>query len=104
MNGRIAEAAVWNTDLTADEIASLGADRVSPLLIRPDNLIAYWPIIGRTSPEINLMGSGNLTLGGSPATADHCRIYYGSEPIKMGVPAAAPAASTAYFLPLLGVG
>lgn len=41
---RIAEVGFWNTDLTDAEIAAL-AKGVSPLLIRFQNLVAYYPLI-----------------------------------------------------------
>jgi len=44
-SGGIAEAAIWNVALTTDEIAVL-AEGVSPLLVRPESLVAYWPLLG----------------------------------------------------------
>jgi len=52
-SGRIAEAAIWNVALTDAEVAIL-ADGFSPLLVRPASLVAYWPLIGRYSPEIDI--------------------------------------------------
>lgn len=40
----IAEAAIWNAALTDAEVAIL-AEGISPLLIRPDALVAYWPLL-----------------------------------------------------------
>lgn len=45
LNAAVAEVGVWNVALTADEIAALSKG-VSPLLIRPTSLIAYWPLYG----------------------------------------------------------
>lgn len=75
-SGRIGEAGVWNVELTTGEIVllSLGC---SPLLVRPQNLIAYWPLIGRTSPEVDLVGGYDLTLMAGPTTAAHPpQLYY----------------------------
>jgi hypothetical protein len=72
-DGDIAEAAIWNVALDAAEIAALGAG-VSPFLIRPTALVAYWPIMGTTSPEIDPRGRNELTVVGATATA-HPRIY-----------------------------
>ena len=44
MNGRIAEAAIWNVDLSDAEIASL-ATGVRPSLVRPQNLVFYAPLV-----------------------------------------------------------
>lgn len=73
-DGRIAEIGIWNVALTEDEAASL-ADGASPMLVRPDALVAYWPLIGRASPEIDLIGGANLTVTGA-VVADHPRIMY----------------------------
>lgn len=73
MEGLIAEAAIWSEALDAGEIAAL-AKGVSPLMVRPSALAAYWPLVGRTSPEIDLVGGFNLTLVNSPPAAEHSRI------------------------------
>lgn len=59
--GRIGHVAVWSAALTAGEVAAL-ADRVSPLRVRPQNLVAYWPILGVADPENSIVGSSALTL------------------------------------------
>lgn len=73
-DGRIAEAAIWGAALTDAEVAVL-AQGVSPLLVRPADLLAYWPLLGNTSPEIDLVGGFGLTLSASaPTKADHPRV------------------------------
>lgn len=72
-SGLIAEAGIWSAALTDAEVASL-ADGVSPLLVRPESLVAYWPLIGRTSPEIDVVGGFGMTVTGAVA-AEHPRIY-----------------------------
>ena len=66
-NGRIGHVAIWNVDLTDQEVASLAAG-ISPLRIRPGNLIAptgaYWPINGQ-SPEPSIMGGFPMTVTGT---------------------------------------
>lgn len=75
-SGMLAEAGVWNVALTSSEVSVLAAGH-SPLLVRPQSLVAYWPLIGRMSPEIDLVGGFDLTLTASPTTADHPpTIYY----------------------------
>jgi hypothetical protein len=43
-NGKIAEVAIWNAVLTADEVMSL-AKGVKPTSIRPQSLFAYVPLV-----------------------------------------------------------
>ena len=74
MDGKIAEVAVWNVALTDDEVLMLSLG-FSPLLIRPGNLISYWPIIGRTSPEIDIVGGNALTVNGSAPVSAHPRVF-----------------------------
>jgi hypothetical protein len=60
-SGRIAEVAIYNVALTDDEIAEL-ATGASPLLVRPDALVAYWPLSGHDCPEQDLVGGFPMTL------------------------------------------
>ena len=43
-DGRMAEAAVWDVALSAEEAAAL-ADRAAPILVRPANLAFYAPLV-----------------------------------------------------------
>jgi hypothetical protein len=82
----VAEAAIWNAALTADEMAMLALG-VSPLLVRPGSLVHYWPIIGRYSPEIDLVGGLNLTLNGAGiTTVDHPRVFYPGRRRSFSIP------------------
>jgi hypothetical protein len=73
LNGRLADAAIWNVALSATEAEAL-ARGVSPLRIRPGNLVAYWPIFGTASPEIDVSrGAYPLTLSGT-AVAEHAPV------------------------------
>lgn len=71
--GLLAEAAIWNAALTDAEIAVL-ATGVSPLAVRPGSLVAYWPLIGKNSPENNLRSGGTMAITGSLSAAAHPRI------------------------------
>ena len=76
-SGRIAEAAIWDVELTAAEVAAL-ARRYTPLQIRPQSLVAYWPLGGRYG-QFDLdrwKSSLNMTPTNSPTWADHDRIIY----------------------------
>lgn len=66
----IADAAVWNVALSANEITALVAG-VCPLRIRPLSLLGYWPLWGFHSSEIDLTANAHsLTLNGSPSSAN----------------------------------
>jgi len=87
--GSIAEGAIWDADLTADEIAVLAAG-YSPLFVRPQNLKAYWPLI-RQCPSVDnpdLVGGFDLTDYNSPGDTAHCRVI---RPAPRLVPAPAQA-------------
>jgi hypothetical protein len=67
-NGRIAEAAIWNIDLTDDEIAAL-AEGFRPSLIRPSALVFYAPLVREIADY-----RGGLTVTSSgPVVAEHTR-------------------------------
>ena len=70
LDGRLAELAVWNVALTADEIASL-AKGFRPHRIRPQSLVFCIPLV-RTNQEIRNATSGTTT---GTAVADHPRVY-----------------------------
>lgn len=63
----IAEVAIWNAALTADEFAAL-AKGVCPLLIRPALLQNYIPFLAGVATD--LKGRATITLTGSPAKSD----------------------------------
>jgi len=73
-NGSIAEAAIWNAALTDAEVAKLAAG-ISPLSMRPDKLVAYWPLYGGFSPEVPYKGTAALVLTNAPTRGDHVRIF-----------------------------
>lgn len=70
LDGRLAELAVWNVALTADEIASL-AKGFRPQRVRPQSLVFCIPLI-RTNQEIRNATSGTTT---GTTVADHPRVY-----------------------------
>ena len=69
-NGDIAEVGIWNIDLTAAEVASL-AKGVSPALIRPQNHVAYLPLIRDTHEIVNATGFTDVNT----TAANHPRVY-----------------------------
>ena len=87
-SGNLAEGAIWNVALTAAGVAIL-AKGYSPLLVRPQNLVAYWPMIRDTDDDI--VGGFSMTPLNSPTIAAHPRVLYPIGPYM--VPAAAAIAA-----------
>lgn len=72
-SGRICEVALWSAALEDVEVAVL-AKGLSPLRVRPDSLVAYYPVWGLHSPEIQLKG-GTVPLTVTGATLiDHAPV------------------------------
>lgn len=102
--GGLAEAALWNRVLSADEIASLGRG-FAPAFF-PRGRVFYSPVPGRSSPEMNWAGTTHGTVSGA-VYLEHPRVIYPSS--NTGVK---PSAAAASFSPawacgsnvLLGVG
>jgi len=101
MDGSMAEVAVWSAALSGAEVAAL-ADGVSPLMVRPGELLSYWPLMGRTSPEIDLIGGAHMTLNGSPPQDAHPPMRYPGRVQAWTYGAAAPAGLAAH--PFFGGG
>lgn len=89
--GAIAEAAAYSVVLSDSEIASLAAG-FSPLLVRPESLIGYWPLGGALASDtgdIDLINGKDLTANNSPTTENHPQIIYPSNP-SLVLPSAPP--------------
>jgi hypothetical protein len=69
--GQIAEVAVWNADLTVDELVALNKG-FKPYRIRPQSLIAYAPLV-RTLFDV--VSPRTITNNNSATVADHPRVY-----------------------------
>ena len=89
-SGRIAEVGIWNIALLLAEIEALAAG-FSPLLIRPQSLVLYLPLV-RDDDE-DLIGGRSFTAVNTPSIAAHTRVYRPAATQMVIVPAAA-AAST----------
>lgn len=74
-DARIAEVGIWDVSLNDAEIAALGKG-FSPLLIRPQNLVFYAPLMGDTDPPVNWISGAAFTKNGTPTVADHCPAIY----------------------------
>jgi hypothetical protein len=88
-DGQVAEVAVWNAALNANQTLELGAG-VSPLLVAPESLIHYWRLSGNLSPEIDIIGGEDLTLQNAPTKAAHPAVRY-------------PTSSQIYHVPTAGI-
>ena len=89
-SGRIAEAAIWNTDLTGADVRILGVG-YSPLLVKPQNLVAYWPLI--RDQDYDSVGGYDMTPINAPTIASHTRVLYPTSPFAAcegGAPASVP--------------
>ena len=87
-DGQISEVGIWNRELSAAEAAML-ASRFSPLHI-PRGLVAYLPLIGRQSPEIDHVGRNDGTVTGA-TVAIHPRVFNRAAQQIISVPVAAAA-------------
>jgi len=77
--GSMAEFATYDVVLTAADITAL-SKKASPLLVRPDNLIRYWPMYGpdRIEPKF---GPAALTKVDAPTQDDHPGVFMPSTQI-----------------------
>ena len=75
MDGRIAEVGVWGGDIGRKGFLQLSKG-FSPLLISPSLLYFYAPLIGKSSPEPDLISDKNGVIIGTIAAAAHPRIIY----------------------------
>jgi hypothetical protein len=89
LNGDIAEAAIWSVALGDAEVASL-ARGFSPLLIRPQSLELYAPLMGNNAPEMDIVGGLSLTVANT-TKADHPRVFMPPAPNAMTWTVAAAA-------------
>jgi hypothetical protein len=76
-NGLIAEVAIWSAALTETECAALWRRR-SPLTIRPQSLVAYYPLGGFWGQtDLDVWKSGlDLTATNSPTWDNHPPLFY----------------------------
>lgn len=89
MSGDIAEIGIWNVALDAGERGAL-AKGVSPLLARRAGLFSYIPLIGKYSPEIDLITGLTGTVSNAVAGAHPRVIMPRRRTIQYGA-AAAPS-------------
>lgn len=94
MEGMIAEVGIWNVALTDADVASL-AKGYSPLLIRPEGLVTYVPLIRDNDKD--LIGGLSFSVNGTPEVSTHTRVFYPSSPIISSTGGGAPPAGGAFI-------
>lgn len=65
LSGRVTMAGVWNVALTDAEVALLAAGW-APLFVRPESLVAFWPL---TADDGDWLGTYDLTAFNTPSWA-----------------------------------
>ena len=67
MSGLVANAAIWNVALTDEQVAALAAG-AHPFMVRPDAIVAYWPLytIGHLT---DIISGSDMTAFNTPATS-----------------------------------
>ncbi len=91
-DGELAEVAIYyNAGLTkaiADQIIASLAKGFSSLLVKPEWLVGYWPLIRDYDGRVG----GDMGLGAAPDVAVHCPIIYPAPPHIVHLAAGAPPA------------
>lgn len=82
-SGSIAEAAIWNINLSANRIAALAAGAWPPS-IRPDQLVGYWPMHNVNMID-DIVGDNVMTAYNTPVSSgEHPSIIYPHSPRVIG--------------------
>ena len=95
--GGLAEVAAYAAELTTGEISALAAG-FSPLLVRPNALVGYWPLGGplaSSASNNDFVGGNHLTTNGGPSEENHPPMIYPSAPILARKPTIAADPVTA---------
>lgn len=95
--GAIADAAVWDVDISPDDQAALAAG-YSAISVRPDALVGWWPLFGRGTNEENWVGPDILTPSGTPTVTDAPRLIYPRRRTVFLPVAAAPSFNPAWAI------
>jgi hypothetical protein len=71
MNGQLAEVALWNIALSADDVTAL-AKGFKAFRVRPQNLVYYVPLVREIQELRSALG---LTNANAATVTDHPRVY-----------------------------
>ncbi len=93
LDGQIAWPAVWDVALSDAEVAALAAG-ASPLTVRPESLVSFWPLTGASTGD-EPPSVGTITLGelNTVGTAESNVLSHPMLIAPVGISAAAPAAN-----------
>ena len=78
MKGEMAECALYSVALDAKDVDALAAG-FSPLFIKPESLLGYWPLGGplaSAASGVDVLGLRNLSETGTLTEAAHPQVYY----------------------------
>jgi len=90
LSGAMAEVAVWSAALTDPEVSIL-YEGVSPLLVRPQSLVLYVPLIRDDDEDI--VGGLSFTANGGPTIAAHPGVFYPGAVLVGQLPSGGPPPS-----------
>ncbi len=94
LDGNIYEAAIWDAQLTAGEIAAIGTHGFSPLLVRPGSLAFYAPLVrGLQDKMSSITGTATGTT-----VSDHIAVYNPSATLRPSAASAVGAANIPEFM------
>lgn len=93
---RIAEVAIYSSAFFAEDIEDL-SQGVSPLTVRPDDLIFYAPMIGGPLPALDIVGGATLGSINDPVVAEHPPIAYGAPAMQVTQGAPTPPVTERVF-------
>jgi hypothetical protein len=65
---------MWNTTLSSGDISAL-ADGFSPLLVQPNNIVSYYPLVRDYS---DTLGNNEVTPNNSINWSEHPAIFEGA--------------------------
>ncbi len=83
IDGETCEFGCWDVILSGNDFAALG-DQVSPRMVRPDALVGYLPIYGRSSPEVDEISGNTWTINGTLTRANHPRTIFPGHSFAIG--------------------
>lgn len=86
--GDLQEFGMWSSSLSNDDISAL-AKGFSPAMVSPSTLECYLPLVGRQSPERDIVGGQSFTVTGA-TVADHKGMFYPQAPFYPPVSAVVP--------------
>ena len=97
----MAHVAIWDVALTAAEMTCL-SEFIDPESVRPQSLVAHWPIYGDRSPEPDLRGGNSGTVTGTANASAHPPMHFRKRS-KIFLPTgAAPPVGRAQINPMKG--